>query len=105
MAFRRKTTIDEVREARLLVQRLDASGDAPEGGMLTDRMHAAVLRLQERMANLDHQWQRAIMLDAHGIFVYDEQGPNKGRPDVWWSPMPKDGTTDKSGTTLRSDGE
>ena len=82
MAFRRKTTIDEVREARLLVQRLDESGDAPAGGMLSDRMHAAVLKLQERMANLDHQWQRAIMLDVHGIFVYDERGPNWWRPHV-----------------------
>ena len=80
MAFRRKTTIDEVREARPLVQRLDASGDAPEGVVLTDRMHAAVLRLQERMADLDHQWQRSIMLDVHGIFVYNERGGN------WWKP-------------------
>ena len=52
---------------------------------MTEEMHNAVLALQERMANLDHQWQRAIMLDTHGIFVYDEQGPNKGRPDVWLS--------------------
>ena len=49
---------------------------------MTDRMHVAVLRLQERKANLDHQWQRAIMLDLHGIFVYDERGPNGWRPHV-----------------------
>ena len=81
--------MNEVQQARLLVQRLDESGEAPAGGMLSDRMHDAALKLQERMANLDHQWQRAIMLDAHGIFVYDEQGPNKGRPDVWLFPDAK----------------
>ena len=39
--------------------------------------------MTDRMAaNLDHQWQRAIMLDLHGIFVYDERGPNGWRPHV-----------------------
>ena len=39
--------------------------------------------MTDRMAaNLDHQWQRAIMLDVHGIFVYDERGPNGWRPHV-----------------------
>ena len=83
MEYRRKITIREVRTARLLVRQLHESGGAPAGGMLTEEMHNAVLALQERMANLDHQWQRAIILDLHGIFVYDEQGPNWWKWNVW----------------------
>ena len=100
MEYRRKITIREVRTARLLVRQHE-SGGAPAGGMLTEEMHDAVLALQERMANLDHQWQRALMLD---YFVYDEQGQTGGNGTCGWTAKPKHGTTDKSGTTLRSDG-
>ena len=104
MEYRRQITIREVRTARLLVRQLHESGGAPAGGTLTEEMHKAVLALQERMANLDHQWQRALMLDYYGIFVYDEQGQTGGSGTCGWTAKPKHGTTDKSGTTLRSDG-
>ena len=78
LADRRNQTINEVRRAREKVHDLDAAGEA-RNRVLTDTMQAAVERLQETMANLDHQWRRQIMLDSYGIFVYDEQGPNAGK--------------------------
>ena len=88
MDHRRATTIKEVREALLEIKALEEAGEAPAEG-LTDKMREAVFKLQERMANLDKQWQRAIMLDTHGIFVYDDEGWNKGKPDVTLSPEAK----------------
>ena len=85
MEHRREITIREVQEARLRVQQLHESEGAPEGEKLTDAMHEAVLALQERMANLDYQWQRALWLDVDGIFVYDGQGENWWRCWVWLS--------------------
>ena len=104
MVYRRNITIKEVREARELVRQHELRRHVDEGNMLTKEMRDAVLALQERMANLDHQWQRALMLDYYGIFVYDEQGQTGGNGTCGWTAKPKHGTTDKSGTTLRSDG-
>ena len=47
-------------------------------------MQEAFARLLERQANLDKQWERAIVLDQLGIWVWDddENDMNKGRPSI-----------------------
>ena len=60
---------------------MEADGEAAAG--LTANMQEAVAHLQERQANLDRQWERAIVLDKFGIWVWDDENDkNKGRPNV-----------------------
>ena len=75
----------QLHQLRKEVDELDTgeeAGDRVLSHTLSHTMETAVLRLQAAMADQDYQWQRQIMLQTFGIFVYDDQGPNAGKRDV-----------------------